>query len=84
MKVVPSLGATRVWGGEMAFIVLLVIVALTELLLYAATGTTFIPALLALHSGTVFAIFILLPWSKMVHGFFRLSALLIEEQKKRG
>ncbi|HWK65303.1 MAG TPA: tricarballylate utilization 4Fe-4S protein TcuB [Rhizobiaceae bacterium] len=79
----PELGARRVQGGEMAFIVLLVLVAASGLALYAATGTALVPALLAFHLGTVFAFFVLLPYSKMVHGFFRLSALIIEEQKKR-
>ncbi len=79
----PTLGARRVWGGEMAFVVLLVLVAVSGLALYAATGTGLVPGLLAFHLGTVFALFVLLPYSKMVHGFFRLSALIIEEQKKR-
>ncbi len=79
----PELGAKRVWGGEMAFVILLFLIAVTGLALYAATGTGAVPALLALHLGSVFAFFILLPWTKMAHGFFRLSALIIEEQKKR-
>lgn len=79
----PELGARRVWGGEMAFVVLLVLVAVSGLALYAATGTALVPGLLAFHLGTVLAFFVLLPYSKMVHGFFRLSALIIEEQKKR-
>lgn len=79
----PDLGARRVWGGEMAFVVLLVLIAASGMALYAATGTGAVPALLAFHLGTVLAFFVLLPWSKMVHGFFRLSALIIEEQKKR-
>lgn len=84
LKADPSLGAARVWGGEMAFVVLLVLVSATGLALYAATGTALVTALLALHLGTVMTLFLLLPYSKMVHSFFRLSALIIEEQKKRG
>src|SRR5690606_40526296 len=38
-KADPSLGAVRVWGGEMAFIGLLGFVAVSGLALYAATGT---------------------------------------------
>lgn len=79
----PDLGVPRVWGGEMAFVVLLFLIALTGLALYAATGTSAVPVLLAVHLGTVLTLFLLLPYSKMVHGFFRLSALIIEEQKKR-
>lgn len=79
----PALGARRVWGGEMAFILLLGLVGASGLALYAATGTNLVSPLLALHLGAVLAFFLLLPWTKMVHGFFRLAALLIEEQKKR-
>lgn len=79
----PHLGARRAWGGEMAFVVLLGLTGATGLALYAATGTTMVGWLLPLHLGTVLTFFLLLPFSKMVHGFFRLSALIIEEQKKK-
>ncbi|WP_406645498.1 tricarballylate utilization 4Fe-4S protein TcuB [Aliisedimentitalea scapharcae] len=77
-----SLGDTRVWGGEMAFILLLFVVAVTGLVLYAATGTAAVPLLLALHLGTVLAFFLLMPFSKMVHGFYRLAALVRDAQQK--
>ena len=73
-----TLGAARAWGGEMAFILLLGAVALSGLLLYAATGTAFVGSLLAIHLSTVMVLFLLLPFSKMVHGFFRFAALLAE------
>lgn len=79
----PELGAVRVWGGEMGFVILLGSTALTGLALYAATGTAAVPPLLALHLATVLALFVLMPWSKMVHGFFRLSALIAEAAKAR-
>ncbi|MDZ4137154.1 MAG: 4Fe-4S ferredoxin, partial [Paracoccaceae bacterium] len=88
----PALGARRVWGGEMAFVVLLAWVALSGLALYAATGvgtgagtgvgTGAVAVLLALHLGAVLGFFVLLPFTKMVHGFFRLTALVAEESKK--
>ncbi len=77
----PALGAVRVWGGEMAFSALLGAVGLTGLLLFAATGTDLVGPLLALHLATVFTLFILMPYSKMVHGFFRMAALLAEAGK---
>lgn len=80
-KADPSLGAARVWGGEMAFILLLALVALTGLALYAATGTAAVGGLLALHLASVLTQFLLMPFSKMVHGFFRLTALVIEAGK---
>lgn len=77
----PALGAARVWGGEMAFILLLGAVSLTGLALYAATGTSIVGPLLAIHLATVMALFLLMPFSKMVHGFFRLAALVAEAGK---
>lgn len=77
----PALGARRVWGGEMAFILLLGFVALTGLALYAATGTSAVGPLLAVHLAAVMVLFLLMPFSKMVHGFFRLAALVAEAGK---
>lgn len=77
----PALGAARVWGGEMAFILLLGAVALTGLALYAATGTALVAPLLAVHLATVLVLFVLMPFSKMVHGFYRMAALMAEAGK---
>ena len=75
----PSLGAVKVWGGEMAFVLLLFVVSLTGLVLFAATGTDAVSWLLPLHLSAVLTLFLLTPYSKMVHGFFRLAALTKEE-----
>jgi citrate/tricarballylate utilization protein len=71
-----KLGTIDAWGGEMAFILLLFVVAATGLALAGAAGTTMVPLLLALHLGSVLTFFLLMPYSKMVHGFFRFAALL--------
>lgn len=84
MRAEKGLGAQRVWGGEMAFIALLFFVSLSGLLLYAATGTSFVSSLLALHLGAVLAFFLLMPYSKMVHGFYRFTALVREAQLRDG
>ncbi|MFN3824908.1 MAG: tricarballylate utilization 4Fe-4S protein TcuB [Pseudorhodobacter sp.] len=76
-----SLGDVRVWGGEMAFVLLLGAVAATGLGLYAVTGTAAVAPLLAVHLATVLVLFLLMPFSKMVHGFFRLTALVAEAEK---
>lgn len=81
LKADPDLGARRVWGGEMAFILLLGFVAATGLGLYAATGTALVGPLLALHLASVLTLFLLMPFSKMVHGFFRFTALVAEAGK---
>ncbi|WP_212524500.1 tricarballylate utilization 4Fe-4S protein TcuB [Actibacterium sp. MT2.3-13A] len=77
-----ALGAARLWGGEMAFVLMLALVALTGLALYAATGTVLVPALTALHLGFVLGFFLMTPYSKMVHGFYRLAALARDAQGK--
>lgn len=78
----PNLGARRVWGGEMAFVLLLGAVAATGLALWLATGTAAVAPLLAVHLATVMTLFLLMPFSKMVHGFFRFTALVAEAGKQ--
>ncbi len=75
LKADPELGAARVWGGEMAFVLLLFAVSATGLALYAATGTAAVGVLLPLHLGCVLTFFLLTPYSKMAHGFYRMAAL---------
>ena len=67
-------------AGEYAFTGLLFAVSATGLLLYAATDSAAVSWLLPLHLGTVLAFFLLLPYSKMVHGFYRLAALVRDAQ----
>lgn len=78
-----QLGDIRVRGGEMAFILLLGLTGLTGLMLYAATGSAAVPALLALHLGTVLTLFLTTPYSKMAHGAYRVAALIRDAQGKR-
>lgn len=82
-KADPNLGAPRVWGGEMAFLVLLFGVSVTGLALYGATGSAIVSVLLPLHLGLVFVFFILTPYSKMAHGFYRMAALIRDGVLKR-
>lgn len=80
-----NLGAPKVWGGEMAFVLLLFSVSASGLLLYAATDSGAVAWLLPLHLGTVLTFFLLTPYSKMAHGFYRMAALTNEAsiQRKR-
>ncbi|SMX51167.1 tricarballylate utilization 4Fe-4S protein TcuB [Actibacterium lipolyticum] len=80
-RAAKGLGDTRVWGGEMAFVLLLGFVGASGLALYAATGTGAVPALLALHLGAVLALFVTTPYSKMAHGVYRTAALLRDAQR---
>ena len=78
-------GDKRVWGGEMAFVALLCVVAMSGLALYGLgrLGIEWLTALLVFHLGSVVALFILMPYSKMVHGFFRLAALIQNAGKRQ-
>ncbi|WP_332715693.1 tricarballylate utilization 4Fe-4S protein TcuB [Pelagibacterium mangrovi] len=82
LRAEKSLGAPAVWGGEMAFVVLLTAVAATGLALYAATGTVGVRPLLIGHLGTVLALYLTLPYTKMVHVPFRLAALVRDAQTR--
>ena len=75
-----DLSDARVLGGDMAFVVLLFAISSSGLLLYAATGTALVPYLLSFHLATVLALFLTLPYSKFVHGFYRLAALIRNAQ----
>lgn len=76
-----NLGASDAFGGEIAFVGLLGFVGLSGLLLYALGQTALMPILLALHLGTVLAFFLLSPFTKMAHGFYRLAALIVDAQR---
>lgn len=80
-KADPALGASKVWSGEMAFILLLALVAGSGLLLYGFGNTTAMPPIFAVHLASILVLFLLMPFSKMVHGFFRLTALIVEAGK---
>jgi citrate/tricarballylate utilization protein len=80
VKADRGLGAPSVWGGEIGFALLLLLTGASGLALYAANGTSLVPALLAFHLGAVLAFFLTAPYSKMAHGFYRFAALLREAQ----
>ena len=60
----------------MAFLVLLGLVSLSGLLLLALRETAAMGALLAVHLGTVMALFLTLPYGKFVHAVYRFTALV--------
>ena len=67
----------------MGFVLLLLLVSTSGLALYALGATAGLTALLALHLGAVLAFFLLTPYTKMVHGFYRLAALAADAGRKR-
>ena len=82
LKAERHLGDAAAWGGEMAFILLLFLVALSGLALYWLGATALMPTLLALHLGAVLSFFLLTPFTKMAHGFYRIAALVLEESRR--
>lgn len=72
----PMVNARRMLGGDLALLVLLAMVALTGLVLLAARSSGGLGLAMAIHLGFVLALFLVLPYSKMVHGVYRSAALL--------
>ena len=61
---------------DAAFLVLLFLTSLTGLALTAGRGTEALGLLLVIHLGVVLALFLSMPYGKMIHGFYRLLALI--------
>lgn len=78
LKVVsdPAPAARNLLGADYALLGLLCLTSLTGLLLLGLRGTGAMGVLLAVHLGIVLSLFLLLPYSKMVHGLYRSGALL--------
>ena len=79
----PAPEARRVLGGEYALLGLLLCIALTGIFLLGFRQTPAMGVLLATHLGLIIAFFLLLPYSKMVHGLYRTLALLKNAQELR-
>lgn len=75
--------ATRHYGMDYAFIALLHVTATTGLALLFFRHTSAMGGLLAIHLGFVLALFLLLPYSKFVHGVYRFLALVREAGEAR-
>jgi len=72
----PMPSARRSLGGDVALLLLLAMAALTGLVLLAVRASGAMPLALAVHLGFILALFVVLPYSKMVHGVYRSAALL--------
>jgi citrate/tricarballylate utilization protein len=78
LKVVgdPVPAAPGMLGADFALLFLLLLTAATGLLLLALRETGAMGVLLAVHLGCVLAFFLAMPYSRFVHGPYRLAALL--------
>lgn len=85
MKLVddPGPAARELLGADVALLGLLFFAALTGLALLALRGTGAMGIALAVHLGVILALFVTLPYSKMVHGVYRGAALLRAAIEKR-
>jgi citrate/tricarballylate utilization protein len=72
----PAPTAREVLGGDYALLGLLALIAANGLLLLGLRESPAMGVLLAVHLGLVLAFFLLVPYSKMVHGLYRSLALL--------
>ncbi|MEO8714737.1 MAG: tricarballylate utilization 4Fe-4S protein TcuB [Acetobacteraceae bacterium] len=69
-------GARALLGGDVAMLLLLFAAAGTGLALLGLRATSGMGIALGVHLGFILALFVLLPYSKMVHGVYRSAALL--------
>lgn len=79
----PAHGDAAQRPMDRAFILLLLLVSTTGMALLALRDTGVMAILLAVHLGTVMALFVTLPYGKFAHGLFRSAALLKFAIEKR-
>ena len=79
----PQHGDAQQRPMDRGFIALLFFISVTGLALMLSKDTAAMPSLLAVHLGTVMALFLTLPYGKFAHGIFRTAALLRFAVEKR-
>lgn len=79
----PAHGDPEQRPMDRGFIVLLFLISLTGLLLLVLRNTSYMGLLLAIHLGTVMALFLTMPYGKFAHGIYRSVALLKWSVEKR-
>ncbi|HEX3347449.1 MAG TPA: tricarballylate utilization 4Fe-4S protein TcuB [Acetobacteraceae bacterium] len=72
----PTPASRKTLGGGYALLVVLLLVAATGLLLLGLRDTAAMGTLLALHLGAVLSLFLLWPYSRLIHAPYRSAALL--------
>ena len=79
----PQHGDVQQRPMDRGVIALLFFISVTGLALMLSKNTAAMPVLLAVHLGTVMALFLTLPYGKFAHGIFRTAALLRFAVEKR-
>jgi len=79
----PAHGDAAQKPMDYGFIALLFLVSASGLALWLLRGAGAMPLALALHLGSVMALFATLPYNKFAHGLFRSAALLRHAVEKR-
>jgi citrate/tricarballylate utilization protein len=79
----PQHGDAAQHGLDRGFIALLFLISATGFALLLLRDTRFMALWLAIHLGTVMALFLTMPYGKFAHGFFRSAALLKYAIEKR-
>jgi citrate/tricarballylate utilization protein len=79
----PVPNVRRLLGGDVALLMLLAMIALTGLIVLAVRATGAMGLAMAIHLGFVLAFFLMLPYSKMVHGVYRSAALLRRAMERK-
>lgn len=70
-------------GMDTAFLLMLAAVGISGLALLVLRETAMMGSLLALHLGLVLAFFLMMPYSKFVHGIYRAGALIRYAMERR-
>ncbi|MEE8435750.1 MAG: tricarballylate utilization 4Fe-4S protein TcuB [bacterium] len=79
----PTPAAPGLLGADVGLLFLLGMTAATGLALLALRSTSAMGILLAVHLGFVLAFFLLMPYSRFVHGIYRTAALIRNAQERR-
>ena len=72
-----SLGAAAMLRMDVAFLLTLGLGALTGMLTLVLRATPLLGPMLVLHIGVLTALYVTAPYGKLVHGVYRLGALLL-------
>jgi citrate/tricarballylate utilization protein len=78
----PSLGDPAQSAGDRSFLALLFATTVTGLALLGLRTSAAMGVLLIVHLATVLALFVMLPYGKFVHGFYRAAALVAFERER--